>query len=83
MEQNTKKTVEGMGIDTHGNFGKLDGKYFQTNQQRLSDEIGEKRFGEFPRWKEKDYDELKTIAKTKDSTNFFVRSKELAKEREG
>lgn len=81
MEINKNKAFEWMGMNKAGEFGELQKWGFTTNEQKFNDLIGEKRFGESPSWKSQDYRELETIAKTGNSTNFFSKSKELAKAR--
>ncbi len=83
MEKNKTKTMEWLGIDEQGNFGKRKEWWgFETNEEKFSDMIGQKRFGEQPYWKSDDYKTLQTIAKTWDTEWFFAKSQELAKARQ-
>lgn len=81
MNKNRDKLLGWFGLNQSGNFGEMEGKNFTTNEQKFDDFIGERFFGEYPSWKNSDIKELESIAETKNSDNFFLRSQELAKSR--
>ena len=79
-----KQLLQGLWVSERGEFGQLEDKTFVTNQAAFRDYLNQ-QMGHYPgRW-EKDRKELNKIAKDSALSydNFFSRSKEIAKERDG